>query len=422
MYPRDLVVKILTQVLSFEKPLDEVLESFSEELTTPQVRAWVQELSAGVLRWKGRLDFLIDSLATKKKPSGWLRKILLVGAYQLVVQDRVTANKVVFETVEEVKRKEGEAPARFANACLRRIAEQAPQWRNLSWSESMSSEESAFWASLPHWLWNKLVTEYGIEWTTSFAEACLQRPSLWLRSLDQLTFGQQGPLPDSWKIEEGGLITEKEGFKAGTFFVQDISSQKLIDEVTQILKSKSESLGSVKVWDVCAAPGGKSVGLAWNGLQVVSSDKSGSKRLSLLKETVQRVAPQVCVIESDEEVDALPLQDLVWVDAPCSGTGIIRRHPDVKWIRKEKDIPQLNQLQLELLKKAWSKVKPQGFLVYSVCSVLKEEGPALIQKAGIVQNKTDLKSSEGKIIQEWSLSPQFAPYGDGFWAVMLQKI
>ena len=136
-----------------------------------------------------------------------------------------------------------------------------------------------------------------------------------------------------------------------------------------------------------------------------------TKRIPLLMQNIQRVAPNIEVAKW-EEVDQLGKKDLIWVDAPCSGTGILRRHPDVRWLRQEKELPGLIQTQRSLLRDAWGRVPSGGYLAYSVCSVLKEEGPEAVEKTG-------LKSF---IVREWFLCPQTPPSGDGFWAALLRKI
>src|SRR5690606_19168184 len=135
------------------------------------------------LRWRGRLDLAIDAIALKKKPTGWLRRAILTGAYQLVAQDRTSPAGVVSETVAAIKKKEGEAPAKFANALLRRISEDARRWRELPFPEKAApdSPEAAAWASLPHWLWSRLVRAQGVEWAKAYAQASLERPVIWLR-------------------------------------------------------------------------------------------------------------------------------------------------------------------------------------------------------------------------------------------------
>jgi 16S rRNA (cytosine967-C5)-methyltransferase len=183
-----------------------------------------------------------------------------------------------------------------------------------------------------------------------------------------------------------------------------------VAEITS--RAKSELSGEVpRALDLCAAPGGKSVGMAWSGLKVFASDRDAA-RYVLLAKTVERVAPGIEIVPR-EQVGALPELDLVWVDAPCTGTGILRRHPDVRWLRQEKEISGLLKVQQELLAEAWSKVRPGGLLAYSVCSVLKEEGPEALKKF--------LKLYPGQPVAEWFLVPQSTLGGDGFWSALVRK-
>ncbi len=396
-------------MLSQGEPLDRAIEAVSREIPQESA-AWFQDVCSGVLRWKGRLDLAIDSLAQKKKPTGWLRRALLVGAYQLIGQERTAAALIVSETVSEIRKKDGDAPAKFANALLRRVSEHAATWRELPFPGDRSADEQAAWASLPPWLWQKLVAQHGLEWACGFARASLERPSVWVRSRAGWIAPEgftAGPIPDSWKAELGGLVSKQEGFGEGAWIVQDISSQRLIQEVSQEISQAIGSRGSAL--DLCAAPGGKSVGLAWEGWKVTATDRS--QRLGLLKQSVARTGAEVRVVER-EAVAALEAQDLVWIDAPCTGTGIIRRHPDVRWLKQEKDLESLNRMQRELLREGWSKVRPGGFLAYTVCSVLREEGTELVRSAELEGASTT---------REWFFGPHEAPFGDGFWGILLRK-
>ena len=411
-YPRDLAVGVLTRVLTGHESLDTALAAVSGELPS-DTAGWLQEVTSGTLRWKGRLDKIIDSIALKKKPSGWLRKALLIGAYQLVGQERTSPGAVVSETVAEVKRKEGEAPAKFANALLRKISEHAVQWREQTLAEKASEKDAAAWGSVPEWLWWKLQKQYGREWAAAYALASLDRPKLWIRprhenwtETSHPSWIAPGPIPGVWQVTETGSIANKPGFREGEFLVQDVSNQLLVSEITAAVRANATEMTAL---DLCAAPGGKSVGMAWAGFKVTATDNN-ENRLVLLRQTVERLAPEVRIVPRDA-IDGSAHYDLVWVDAPCTGTGILRRHPEVRWLREEKDVRTLTDIQEKILKEAWELVRPGGYLAYSVCSVLKEEGSGLIQKAGL----------SGKIVKEWALGPHVAPYGDGFWAGLLKK-
>jgi 16S rRNA (cytosine967-C5)-methyltransferase len=421
--PRDLALQVLTRVLSDRVPLDiafgQVLDQ-ARELDS-QERAWLRDVCSGTLRWKGRLDQAVDSTALKKKPSGWLRKVLLIAAYQLILQERVAPAVVVNETVSLVKSKEGESPAKFANASLRKIAESAAVWRTLPFPKNGSASEQSTWASVPEWFWNKMVFQRGLEWAEKYASACSARPEIWIhsRARDGAQLGEAGPVEGAYRLTQGGLISEQEGFSEGLFFVQDISSQFLISEISLTVKA---ALGSptqqspLCALDLCSAPGGKSLGLGWNGFHVSATDQD-PERMKLVSQNITRLGTQIAdaggaiSVIPRAQVASLSAQDLVWVDAPCSGSGIIRRHPDVRWLRQESDLVALRRTQEDLLREAWEKTKPGGFVAYTVCSVFEDEGMGALKRAGL--------SSYAE--REWLLGPHMAPGGDGFWGALLRK-
>lgn len=412
-YPRSIAVRVLTRVLSDSENLDDAIAQVSGELSSSEL-AWLQEVCSGTLRWKGRLDFILDSVASRKKPSGWLRKILLLAAYQLIAQDRISVGAVVSETVDEIKKREGVAPSRFANACLRKIGAQGKVWRELEFPTPTQplSDQAVAWSGLPAWIWSRLVRSYGLEWAQAYAMASLQRPQLWIRSRHpgwEASWVSGGPISCSWQAQEGGLVTGKKGFAEGEFFVQDITSQTLVHEVSEELKRQFPQGYLLSGLDLCAAPGGKSIGMAWNGIQMTATDIS-STRLSLLRQSVQRTQSEVRVI-SWGELDSQGQVDFVWVDAPCTGSGILRRHPDVRWLKGEKELKSLLVEQNQALQKGLAHVKPGGFLLYSVCSVLEEEGVGQIQALGL----------SSQIMKQWLFAPHLGSGGDGFTAFLLQK-
>lgn len=407
-------IRALTAVLSDHCTLEEALAR-ADASDAGELGGWLQDIAAGTLRWKGRLDLAIDSVALKKKPTGWLRKALLIAAYQLIAQERAVAGVVVSETVDLVRQREGEAPARFANALLRKVAEHAPAWRELAEDSAAAEGEAAARASLPPWLWRALERDHGREWAWSYARASLERPVTWIRARDAAwrpsgEGATAGPVPGAWRLPGGsGAIPSLAGFSEGAFIVQDVSSQLLIANVAAEIRSALGGERKISALDLCAAPGGKSVGLQWSGFDVSATDQSAA-RMALLRETLKRVRLDGAIpIVARGEIAGLPAQDLVWVDAPCSGSGILRRHPEVRWNRQEKDLAGLQTVQAELLQEGWAKVRPGGMLAYSVCSVLKDEGVRQVERLGAAK------------LREWLLAPQDAPYGDGFWAALLTK-
>jgi len=419
---RKIAVQILARVLSNGEALDEVLERAARErvLSTSE-RAWLLEICAGTLRWKGRLDLILDQLCVKKKPTGDLRRSLLIGAYQLLGQSRTSPGAVVSETVEFIKSREGRAPAQFANAILRKVAQQVSIWEQWQIEPGTPAGEQAAWASLPSWFWKRLVDQRGFEWARDYAFSAMERPELWLHSrtrIPLLALNENesatwlDEVPGACRVSVKRPLDSLPGFAEGEFFVQDISSQKLISESVAALGNRYDGR-TIQALDYCAAPGGKAIGLAWKGMDVVATDIS-ERRLPLLRENVLRLGQGKVQVVPIRDVTSDKKFDWVWVDAPCSGSGIIRRHPDVRWLRKESDLEKLCAQQTQILEKIWDSVRPGGFLLYSVCSVFQEEG--------FESRMPRDWAGKFKIHRQWLLAPHLPPGGDGFQATLLEKV
>jgi 16S rRNA (cytosine967-C5)-methyltransferase len=436
--PREIALKILAQWQGGQSgTLDELLDPALESARQPGNPAWwpgwLQEVCSGVVRWRGRLDGVIDDLALTKKPTGNIRRYLWIGIYQLLVMS-APVGAVVDETVETVKKLEGLPQSRFVNALLRKVASHLEDYR--SWPEPSASlskegsqalEAEARWASVPVWWWKRLVRAYGREFAKAFCVAGLERPTLWVRECPGTTLkiegGATGPIPGSFAISEGVRVGSLPGIAEGKILVQDLSSQCLVAEVSKVLASRGTRVSPLKasttsqgplsgfqVLDLCAAPGGKSVGLSWNGAEVTATDAS-LMRLQRLRENTERLAPQIKVL-AREEISNTQKFDLIWVDAPCTGNGILRRHPDVRWSKTEADLEALLKIQGQLLREAADFVKPDGLLMYSVCSLLFEEGQE--------QAEHFCKQNKWKMIEKWTLGPHLQG-GDGFFGALLER-
>ena len=322
-----------------------------------------------------------------------------------------------------VRKKEGEAASKFVNAMLRRISDHAASWRSLDWPDGGEEGEQACWASLPEWIWRRIVRDHGREWAKAFSSASLDRPVFWLRSREPVEGAAPGPLADSWRLESWRPVQDSAEYAAGRVFAQDISSQTLVSDFTAEAARIFGGVEGRTVLDLCAAPGGKSSGLAWNGWHVLATDRQAETRTSrerfeLLVETARRIgaglqgAGNIEIVER-KNVDSLGPVDAAWVDAPCTGTGLLRRHPEIRWIKDEAALVSLQREQAALLREAATKVRAEGLLMFTVCSVLRsDELGAAVRAAGL----------EGfNVVREWSLSPQSAPFGDGFSGILLQK-
>jgi 16S rRNA (cytosine967-C5)-methyltransferase len=418
--PRKAALAVLTDVLSNERPLDDAIESRAQALS-PSDRAWLTDTTSGVLRNLRRLDLAIDAYALKKKPTGKLRKMLQIGAYQLIHQDRVFPATVVSETVDFARQEEGEATAKFANALLRRIAESSAEWKALPPPDAKAPvDHKASWASLPDWWWKRWERDLGFERAARISEKASERPELWFRfargKQPDLNSFSLGPVPGSARTKDSlasGDVKALPGFREGEWIVQDLASQVLVERFAETLSA--ERGPDATLLDRCAAPGGKAIAMAWKGFTVSATD-SDRARLAIVEENIKRTGVSIEVLP---ETDGIwnKTYDAIWIDAPCSGSGILRRHPDVRWIRREKDVEGLQKIQRSLIEEAFEKLPSGGLLFFSVCSLFRDEGRAHFDALGWTQPG----SPAADLLWEVTLTPDAEPSTDGFYGAALRK-
>ncbi|MCC7440340.1 MAG: hypothetical protein IT285_01825 [Bdellovibrionales bacterium] len=412
-HPREIAVRLVHQVLTGLAQYDPLFEQATRGMD-PRARAWLREVTVGALRWKGRAGFILGRYAQTKFPKGQPLGALLIAIYQ-ILQGDAPPGAVVSETVEWFKLKEGEPPAGFANAVLRRVVSERDYWMSESVRPAEGSPEEADWFSIPHWMWTRILKARGVEWAHAFARASMERPALWVRARRgewKPDWAEKGLIPGSWRASAAtGAVNELAGFADSEFLVQDISNQRLIEEVTELVGEP----GPGPVLDPCASPGGKAVGLAWKGFRVAAFEKN-ERRHRRLKENLDRLAPDLARLEPWESWEKWPEGGEraagVWVDAPCTGSGTLRRNPEIRWLRGEKDLESLVAIQRELVQSSWECVPIGGWMAYSVCSILAEEGEGLL----------DWSSLRGsRELRRWLFSPHEAPFGDGFWGILLRR-
>jgi len=328
------------------------------------------------LRRKGQLDHVLGTFLERGLPerSGTLYPILLSAAAQLIFL-KTPAHAAIDLAVTLVQYDpKAKRYDKLANAVLRRVA---------SDGEAIAATLDAARINMPDWLWTRWVTYWGEARTRAIAETQLieppldvtvkSEPALWAERLA----GRMLPT-GSVRLLPKGRIDALPGFADGAWFVQDVAASlpaRLLGEV-----------GGQRVADLCAAPGGKTAQLALAGASVVAVDSSRT-RLGLLADNLERLGLAAETVLADAVAWHPEEQfDAVLLDAPCSSTGTIRRHPDIPYIKSLKDIVALAALQTRLLDNAATLVKPGGKLVYSTCSLEPEEGEAQIA-AFLVRNE-----------------------------------
>ncbi len=360
---RGIAAKLLGQVLTQNSSLDHAMLGLADY--SVQERAQVFEWVSSTLRLLGRAEWILNSLSDRKKPSGNLGKLLKIAIAQLLSQDTPSA-LVVSETLEAIKKLEGKGPAGFANAVLRKVSDRRLDWQAWTITEKTGRDEIAAWASVPRSFSDRAWNELGFDQFIKFFESANQRPKTWYRKLGGGDLSRAEPL----LLERGVQGNEPPGF------VQDTGNQQLCLWVSEVVRARFSAPMSFLDW--CAAPGGKSLDLADRGHIGVALDPN-ELRLPRLRENVARLKFQDRIeightptwLEQDKNKDRR--FDLVWVDAPCSASGIIGRHPEVRWNRDWADLGPYVREQRGIVDSALPFLSENGILVYSVCSIFREE-------------------------------------------------
>lgn len=351
----------------------------------------LNELVYGVVRWRKKLDWILRQFVDSRFQLDLKsRNILRLGAYQLLHLDRVPPHAAIYETVELAKPKRKHA--QFINAVLRSVQRNA---NRLEFSSLQADplQHISISLSYPQWLVKRWLIHYDAEWTLAFCRASNQIAPLSIRlnslktnreelieslTADSVTVKESQISPDGLILADSPSLQSLQAYRNGWFYVQDESAML----VAHLLNPQPEK----KVVDLCAAPGGKTSHIAQlmgNTGQIVAVDVS-QDRVRRIEENCQRlgitnILPQVANSVNDS-LEFVKYADFVLIDAPCSGFGTLRRHPDIRWNKSPEQINELAQLQLNLLQNAVRHVKPGGVLVYSTCSTEPEENEMVVRR------------------------------------------
>jgi 16S rRNA (cytosine967-C5)-methyltransferase len=381
--------------------------------TPDALRPGVQALGFAALRNWGRAQALCAELASKPPPP--LADALLTSALALLTlpEPPYAPHTLLNETVEAAKAHEETAfQAGFINACLRRFLREHANLMKLT-----DRLPAAQW-NYPSWWLHRLQQDYPQQWRT-IAEQGNQSAPLQLRvntaqttqadllarlqaaGIEAQAFGAAGI-----ELARHGDVTRLPGYDAGHFSVQDAAAQLAAPLLLDGLSGKQ----NLRVLDACAAPGGKTAHLLelaqQNGQTLdLTAVELDAKRAERIHENLQRLQLSGAKVEvadallfAETAAEAGQQFDAIWLDAPCSASGIVRRHPDVRWLRRETDIGQLARLQTQMLRMHWGLLPVGGRLLYCVCSLFKAEGQKLVQAFLERNNSAALLPSPGHLL------------------------
>ncbi|MDW7643891.1 MAG: 16S rRNA (cytosine(967)-C(5))-methyltransferase RsmB [Desulfuromonadales bacterium] len=386
--PRKIALDILLRVEDgayADLTLDAVLEK--NPRLDPRDRGLATELVYGILRQRGRLDFALSQLCKTplKKIESKVLWLLRLGAYQILALDRIPPSAAVNQAVELARGEKLERATGFINGILRNLVR---QHEKIPWPSPAGNERAYLEhvLSVPRWLAQLWIRDWGAAEAVALGESMLEQPPFTLRVntlrvdretlMDKMQAAGHEVRPCQY-APEGIVVTRRgssplAGQEEGWFQVQDEASM-LVSHLLDVRPGQ-------RLLDTCAAPGGKTThlaALAKNDVRLLALDLH-PQRVRLITEGAQRLGCEGIEAKAwdmSRFPDFLEQKsfDRVLVDAPCSGLGVLRRNPEIRWRRTPPDIPALSDLQKTILDNAAMLVRPGGRLLYSLCTLTARE-------------------------------------------------
>lgn len=414
---RELALNILKDIYENQAFSNIAIKRHLKDKLNSQEENLVREIVYGVLENEIYIDYIISKASSikLKKIHSTMLIILRIGIYQLVFMDKIPSSAAVNESVKLAKRYGHKGSIGFVNGVLRSISRDKDKFMKIDVKDKIDYISIKY--SHPRWIVERWVKEFGEEFTEKLCIENNNKPELNIRVNTLKTNKQdliknlqeQGMIvrqskysKDSLIIENPTRITETKEFLLGHFIIQDESSTL----VGQIIDPKPGSL----VVDVCSAPGGKATHIAQimnNEGRILSRDIHDHK-LKLIEENASRLG--INIIETAEgdatrkDDSLVNIADYCLVDAPCSGFGLIRRKPEIKWNRKESDINELVNIQYNILNNVKNYLKVGGVLIYSTCTIENDENINLVNRFLKENENFKLVNIEDKINNKENIS------------------
>jgi 16S rRNA (cytosine967-C5)-methyltransferase len=396
--------------------LDETIDNyFSNHNLSDKEKGLIYQITSGVIRWKGYLDWVLSSYAHHEIKKD-LRYLLWTGLYQIAFMKKADYH-VVNEIVDYVKKEKGKAPANFVNAILRRYLRENGVKKGIP--------EEALKHSFPEWLVKRWQDRFGKADTEELLLSLNENPQFSVRvNLDQISLSDAIS-----RLHEEGIKT-----KEGLLSESALSVQKL----GPVLKSRLFSEGLISIQDEMSQLVGLAIGTQ-KGTRILDACAG----LGTKTHQIRELCPDATLVSMDNEIKRLKsitntgltvlgdaiqnpfkrgIFDTILVDAPCSSLGILRKHPEIKWRRRQRDIISFGNFQFALLKALWDNLARGGHMIYSVCSFEPDETVAVIEKFKKEKQFILVNPLPFLFNKEYFLSLPHETGADGFFIAKMKKI
>ncbi len=361
---------------------DHAFERVAGTLSEPD-RRLAQELAYGVLRLRGRLDYVIDRLVRggKRSLEPEVLDILRLGVYQLLELDRVPAYAAVSDAVEAAKVAGGKGAASLTNAVLRRLSRESYGSTGFPDPDRDPAGFLAAWGSHPRWMIDRWLERWPTAQVRGLVDYNNRRPLVYLSVLSD----RDGAVE---RLRAAGLEAQPSGLVGTSILVDSAVVQRALELVPAVVQDPSAAavvdyaspVPGSRIADLCAAPGGKAALLAGRGHEVWALEASRVRMAKLVANRDRLALARLHPALADSKRPPLKSADLVLIDAPCSGTGTLARNPDLRWRLRAADLRALVEVQRRLLESGAELVAVGGHLVYATCSLEPEENEGQVME------------------------------------------